>query len=540
MITVGLYGIQDTTHGQRPTYTHDHGVALMRGGQVLTLVQLERWTGRKHDNRLPWHIGEILARLIPPDEPVRFVSVNAFLGSSFVSADGNLRIEPRREVGISSEPVHADVTWYPDGLRRRPAEGWVLCHEFAHLAALLPFVGRFADGALAAHIDGGASRSACSFWQIRDGRPELLESSWDLLKDEVNNFNVNPGVRTLLGFDPGDHLDIPGRLMGYAALGKPDDDLHAWLRERRWLLEHDDDDATRALADRLGPLDPHRGECQAFAATLQHAFEHAVSRELTQRGPAGGRLYYAGGAALNIPTNARLQRHFAEVWVPPGTNDTGLALGAAAWLEHLDHGSLPIHGPFLDRFATPDGEPDDADLERIADALRAGQILGVCNGASELGPRALGHRSLLARADDVDLRRRLSETIKRREWYRPVAPILCVEAAREVLDDVAVASPLSRWMLGAWPVKPAWTQHLAGVLHRDGSVRAQVVSDEPHNRWLHRLLHLLWRRDGLPALINTSFNGPGQPILHHHAHALACARQLGLDGVVIHGSLHRP
>ncbi|MBL9099440.1 MAG: hypothetical protein JNL82_00700 [Myxococcales bacterium] len=540
MITVGLYGIQDTTHGQRPTYTHDHGVALMQGGRVLTLVQLERWTGRKHDNRLPLHISEILARLIPPDEPVRFVSVNAFVGSCFVSTDGNLRIEPRREVGISSELVPADVTWYPDGLRRRPAEGWVLCHEFAHLAALLPFIGRFSDGALAAHIDGGASRSACSFWQIRDGRPELHEASWDLLKDEVNNFNVNPGVRALLGFDPGDHLDIPGRLMGYAALGRPDHDLHAWLRERRWLLEHDDAAAARTLADRIGPLDPHRRECQDFAATLQHAFEQAVTRALERRGAPAGRLYYAGGAALNIPTNARLQRHFAEVWVPPGTNDTGLALGAAAWLEHLDHGPLPLHGPFLDRFATPDDEPDDGDLERIADALRAGQILGVCNGAGELGPRALGHRSLLARADDVALRRRLSEQIKRREWYRPVAPILCAEAAREVLDDVAVASPLSRWMLGAWPVKPDWTQHLAGVLHRDGSVRAQIVADEPHNRWMHRLLHLLWRRDGLPALINTSFNGPGQPILHHHAHALACARQLGLDGVVIHGSLHRP
>lgn len=540
MITVGLYGIQDTTHGRRPTYTHDHGVALMRDGRVITVVQLERWTGQKHDNRLSLFIGEILRRFVPADEEVRFVSVNAFVGSSFISADGNLRIEPRCEVGISAEPVPAEVTWYPDGLRRRPAEGWVVCHELAHLAALLPFIGRFEDGALAAHIDGGASRSACSFWSIREGRPTLEAASWDLLKDEVNNFNVNPGVRALLGFAAEEHLAIPGRLMGYAALGKPDAALEVWLRERRWLLDLDDAAAGRALALQIGALDPRRQACQDFAATLQRAFERAVTAELQRRAPHGGRLYLAGGAALNIPTNALLQRHFAEVWVPPGTDDTGLALGAAAWIEHLDRGPLPLHGPFLNRFDTPNDEPDEESIEEVARALIAGEIIGVCNGAGELGPRALGHRSLLARTDSVALRERLSERVKRREWYRPLAPILCDEAAREVLGETAATSPLSRWMLGAWPVKLAWHRELAGVLHHDGSVRAQVVGDDVHNRWIYRLLRLLWRRDGLPALINTSFNGPGEPIVHHHEHALPCARKLGLDGVVIHGSLHRP
>jgi carbamoyltransferase len=540
MITVGLYGIQDTTHGRGPTYTHDHGVALMRDGRVITVVQLERWTGQKHDNRLSLFISEILRRFVPADEEVRFVSVNAFVGSSFISADGNLRIEPRREVGISAEPVPAEVTWYPDGLRRRPAQGWVVCHELAHLAALLPFIGRFEDGAIAAHIDGGASRSACSFWSIREGRPMLETASWDLLKDEVNNFNVNPGVRALLGFRAEDHLAIPGRLMGYAALGQPDEALEAWLRERRWLLELDDATAGRALALRLGALDPRRRACQDFAATLQRAFERAVTAELQRRAPQGGRLYLAGGAALNIPTNALLQRHFAEVWVPPGTDDTGLALGAAAWIEHLDRGPLPLHGPFLNRFGIPDDEPDEAGIEEVARALIAGEIIGICNGAGELGPRALGHRSLLARADSVALRERLSEQVKRREWYRPLAPILCDEAAREVLGETATSSPLSRWMLGAWPVQPAWHQPLAGVLHHDGSVRAQVVADDGHNGWIYRLLRLLWGREGLPALINTSFNGPGEPIVHLHEHALSCARKLGLDGVVIHGSLHRP
>lgn len=540
MITVGLYGIADTTHGTRPTYTHDHGVAIMRGGRVLSVVQLERWTGRKHDNRLADHITDILKALLPPDEPVRFVSVNTFVGTSFISSDGNLRIEPKRAVGISAEPVPAEVMWFPDGLQRRPAEGWVLCHEAAHLASVLPFVGKFQEGAIAAHIDGGASKSACSFWRIQGGRPVLEEASWDLLKDVVNNFNVNPAVRAILGFQSRDHLAIPGRLMGYSALGTPDDALEHWLIERGWLLSLDDQTAATLVQERLGTLDPRSSECQDLCATLQRAFERAVRAQLESRAPVGSTLYYAGGAALNIPTNRALQAHFGEIWIPPSTNDSGLALGAAAWIEHLDHGPLPHHGPFLNAFDCPPGEPNLDAIPDVASALLSGEVIGVCNGAAEVGPRALGHRSLLARADQVPIRQRLSEHIKRREWYRPVAPILCEAAAKQVLEPDALTSTLSRWMLGSWQVRPEWRDALQGVLHTDGSVRAQVVRADDGNTWMHTLLEQLWLEHGLPALINTSFNGPGTPIVQRHADALQLGWDLGLDGVVLHGSLHRP
>ena len=541
MITVGLYGIPDTTGGVQPTYTHDHSVALMRDGRVIEVIELERWTGRKHDNRLPTYITEILAKRLPADEDVRFVSVNAFVGSSFVSADGNLRIEPERRVEISAEPVPAEVYWYPDGRTRRPAEGWVVCHEAAHLGALLPFVGRFEDGALAAHIDGGASRSACSFWVIEDGMPVLTSHSWELLKDIVNNFNVNPAVRVILGFQPHEHLAIPGKLMGYAALGTACDELDEWLQSRRWLLGLSDVEAARAIEERLGTLDARMQPCRDFCATLQRGFEREVTRELTSRAERGSRLYFAGGAALNIPTNAALQEYFGEVWVPPATNDSGLALGAAAWIEYRERRALPVHGPFLSQFDSLVGEPDAADIPAIANCLLAGDVIGVCNGAAEVGPRALGHRSIIARADSVDLRVRVIEQIKRREWYRPVAPILCAAAAREVLEMAAVRSPLSRWMLGAWQVRPAWRRALQGVLHGDGSVRAQVVREcaQGQNRWMHDLLTYLWEQHEIPALINTSFNGPGQPIVQRLDDAATTARALGLDGVVMHGELHR-
>lgn len=550
MITVGLYGIADTTNGTQPTYVHDHGLAILRDGRVQTAIQLERATGRKHDNRLPAFIGELLARHVPPDEPVRFVSVNTFVGDSFLSHDGNLRIEPQERVTVEGVLMRARVRWFPDGLRPRPAEAFVMCHEFAHIASLLPFVGSFAPGALLVHIDGGASDSACSFWTLDGRRPRLLERSWDRLKAVVNNFNVNPLVRAILDLQATDHLAIPGKLMGYAGHGVPSARTTAWLEENRFFLDRDAPSDRAGLLDavnqhfgtRLSSFDPHRRELMEVCASLQALFERQVTTTVAewQRTTGARILYLAGGAALNIPTNARLERLFDRVHVPPCTSDSGLALGAGAWLEYLDHGELPRHSPFLNAFEVPVSEPSHAAIGEVARLLVAEAVVGVCNGAAEIGPRALGHRSLLARADSQRLRCRVSEEIKGREWYRPIAPVLCAAAASAVLGAAVVASPLAPYMLGAWQVQPEWQAKLAGVLHSDGTVRAQVVSQSDiGNSFLYELLDLLWREYGIPALINTSFNVRGQPIVHRHQDALDAARAMGLDAVVIHGSLHR-
>lgn len=552
MITVGLYGIADTTCGAQPTHVHDHGLAILRAGQVLTAIQLERVTGRKHDNRMPEHIGGLLARHLPANEPVRFVSVNTFLGDSFVSNDGNFRIEPEERLSIEGIVVRARLRWFHDGLHRQAADGYVMCHEFAHLASLLPFVGAFEPGALLAHIDGGASDSASSFWTWDGRRPKLLERSWERLKAVVNNFNANPLVRAMLGFNAADHLAMPGKLMGYAGLGMPTERTIDWLQKEHYFLDRDDDtpsvrvalldEVNRHFGTRFAVFDPRCRELAEIAASLQAVFERQVVQTLAQWKQATGArvLYLAGGAALNIPTNARLERLFDRVYVPPCTSDAGLALGAAAWLEYVERGELPIHSPFLNAFAVPLHEPPLDAVDEVVRLLLDQAVIGVCNGAAEIGPRALGHRSILARADNPDLRRRVSEELKGREWYRPIAPVLCDEAAQKVLGAAVAQSPLARYMLGAWPVRPGWEAGLAGVLHRDGTVRAQVVSArDPDNRFLYELLIRLWREHGVPALINTSFNVRGQPILHHHEDAIPAACSMGLDAVVIHGSLHR-
>lgn len=534
MLTIGIYGIKDTTHGRRPTYTHDHSVAFMRDGRVLDVVSLERVTRVKHDNRLDAYIGQILAERVG-DEPVRFVSVNAFVGDAFQSADGNLRVEPTGPVGIRSEPTPARVLWWPDGLHRREAAGWALCHEFAHVASLLPFVGRFMPNSLLVHIDGGASDSGCSAWWWDGERARLLEASWDKLKEPVNNFNVGPIGRIALGLAPEDHLSMPGKLMGYAGHGEPDDRLRDWLSTNHFFLGRDDAEVREALLSRFGAHPPYR----ALAATIQADFEERVSGAVFEwQAQTGARhLYYAGGAALNIPTNAALESsgRFDSVHVPPCTNDTGLALGAASWMELLDRGAVERHGPFLSCADT--GQAHLGEVEAIADRLAAGEVLGVCTGTAEVGPRALGHRSILARPDSIPLRKRVSEDIKRREPYRPVAPVLLPDVAALAFGPKVASSNLAPFMLGAWPLLEGWARKFEGVVHADGTLRAQVVGDDP---FLVGVLRSLWERHQVAGLINTSFNGPGEPIVHTRHDAVECARRLALDGVVIDGSLHRP
>lgn len=534
MLTIGLYGIKDTTCGDRPTYTHDHSVAFMREGRVVDVVSLERITRVKHDNRLDRYILSILADRVG-DEPVRFVSVNAFVGDAFCSAEGNLRIEPTASVNIQPGPVPAKVRWWPDGLSPRPAEGFGLCHEVAHLGSLLPFVGRFEPNSLLVHIDGGASDSACSAWWWDGERATLIERSWEKLKEPVNNFNVGPVGHLALGLGPEDHLSMPGKLMGFAGHGRPDPALRRWLQGRAFLLGLSDHQARYLLEAELGPEPPYAD----LVATIQADFEERVAGAVLdwQQQTGARHLYYAGGAALNIPTNAALEAsgRFASVHIPPCTNDAGLALGAAAWIEFLERGEVERHGPFL---LKADEEPVSLDeIEEIAARLAAGQVLGVCNGPAEIGPRALGHRSILARPDSIPLRRRVSEEMKRREAYRPVAPVLLAELAEQAFGPAVARSNLAPFMLGAFPLRPGWAPRFAGVLHADGTLRAQITRDDP---FLSALLGELWARHGVAGLINTSFNGPGEPIVHTRADAIACARALPLDGVVLDGSLYRP
>lgn len=552
MLTIGIYGISDTTYyEERPTYAHDHSVVIMKNGEVVSAVQLERYTGIKHDNRLPLSITSIIEKYADIDEDIRLVSVNSFLGNSFISSDGNLRIEPLSKMNVEDIIVPAHCKYYFDGLNEKKVEAYVMCHEFAHVASCLPFIGKLKSNSLMVHIDGGAYNSSSSVWYYDGKCIQCLDYNWNELKYVMNNFNSNPLVCFILGHELKDHLSIPGKLMGYSSYGRANPEIMDWLQENSFFLDFQGNE--EELLDIINMqfkkdfkrFNINNSFFMDIAACIQNDFQERVFAFVEKWSKITGAeyLYYSGGAALNIITNSMIEGSglFKEIFVPPPASDCGLALGAAAYLEYLDHSEIKKQSPFLNNFDVPSySELSEIDLEEVAEYLQEGKIIGICMGASEIGPRALGHRSIIARADDIGIRKKVSEDIKKREWYRPIAPVVADFVAKKIFTSDICESNLSAYMLGQYIVKEEYRSYLEGVIHVDGSVRAQVIkAGDEENKNLYCLLESMYHKFGTLGLINTSFNISGSPIVHFHEDAYSVAKEMGLDGIVLNDSFNK-
>ncbi len=308
------------------------------------------------------------------------------------------------------------------------------------------------------------------------------------------------------------------------------------------------------------PIDLGTEEGRRFAdcaASVQRVLEDTlvdIARAL-QRETGLRDLCFGGGVALNGLANARLlaESGFERVFVPPAPGDAGCALGAALYADRLyfknpdrDVPDHPFWGPTVDakelaRAAREDDQAveeleEAALVERIADELAAGRVVGWMEGASEFGPRALGHRSILAAPHAREMRDRLNRDIKNREEFRPFAPVVPIEAADRYFELPTGGRRLARFMSGVFPVRSEWRQRLAAVTHVDGSARVQVLEREMAPR-LHGLLEAYGRRTGIPVLLNTSFNVAGEPIVNRVLEGYSTFRRCGIDTLVAGSTL---
>ncbi len=261
-------------------------------------------------------------------------------------------------------------------------------------------------------------------------------------------------------------------------------------------------------------------------------------------------LCLGGGVALNGLANARIlaESGFECVFVPPAPGDAGCAIGAALYADRIwfknpdrDVPDHPFWGPTVDgselaRLAHDDDHvveefEDGTLIEQIADDLAAGLIVGWMEGALEFGPRALGHRSILAAPHSVEMRDRLNREIKYREPFRPFAPVVPIEVASRYFNLPPGGTRLSRFMSGVFPVRDEWRSRLQAITHVDGTARVQAVDAGMAPR-LHALLEAYGRRSGMPVLLNTSFNLAGEPIVNRAVEGYATFLRCGIDVLV--------
>jgi carbamoyltransferase len=307
------------------------------------------------------------------------------------------------------------------------------------------------------------------------------------------------------------------------------------------------------------PIDLDTSEGQRFAncaASVQRVLEETlveVARALHQETDLPD-LCFGGGLALNGVANARIlaESGFERVFVPPAPGDAGCAIGAALYCDRIHFGNpdrdLPDHpfwGPSVDgselaRLAREDGHfaaefQDSALVDQIADDLAAGRIVGWMEGALEFGPRALGHRSILAAPHTTEMRDRLNREIKYREPFRPFAPIVPIEVAARYFDIPPGGTRLARFMSGVFPVRREWHSRLQAITHVDGTARVQVLEPAMSPR-LHALLEVYGRRTGIPVLLNTSFNLAGEPIVNREVEGYSTFLRCKIDVLVAGGT----
>ncbi|MBX6357076.1 MAG: carbamoyltransferase [Micromonosporaceae bacterium] len=515
---------------------HDPAAALVVDGRVVAAAEEERFSRRKHGKRpVPFAAWEL------PEQAAAWCLRAGGLDPSDLDAvaysfDPGL-CRPMEELGLRDPWDWLRV----DYARRAP--------QFlaTALPGLDPAVVRFvphhvahaASAALAAPAGSGHGDCAAL---VLDGRGEATSHlAARYTEGAVQPLYAQrlPHSLGLLYEDLTAHLGFlrssdEYKVMALASYGEPRFLPH--LRERV-AATHDGGFTVHpvdwgTLAKARSPGEEITAEHADLAASVQARLEEVI---LDLAGwlhaAAGGPrcLAMAGGVALNCVANARLAAEgpFERVWVQPAAGDAGTALGAALHVAHdLAGRTEPMPGADLGRGFTDD--EIEAELRRArvpyqrpgSIAAAAAQVLaddGIVawfQGRSEYGPRALGHRSLLAHPGNPGTTARLND-VKGREQFRPVAPMVRAERAADVFDGV-LPSP---YMLFVHKVRPQWRDRIPAVVHVDGTARAQTVSagSEP---LVAALLAEFERRTGLPVLVNTSLNTAGRPMVDTPREAL--------------------
>jgi len=291
-------------------------------------------------------------------------------------------------------------------------------------------------------------------------------------------------------------------------------------------------------------LDRHRDVAFALQAVTEEIVLHVVRGLLKKH--AARDLVLSGGVALNCVANAKILEHtdVRRLWVPPCASDTGAPLGSALWHYHQDLGHRRCfelkHALYGKAYSAEEiaralegaglryrRVREDELLTRVARDLADGRIVGWFQGRFEMGPRALGNRSILADPRRADMKDVLNAKVKQREPFRPFAPAVLVERAHEFFE---ISQP-DPFMTLAPRVRPESRDRIPAAVHVDGTGRIQTVERSTNPRY-YGLIEEFGRLTGVPILLNTSFNR-AEPIVASPEEAIECYLRSGMDVLVL-------
>jgi carbamoyltransferase len=551
-------------------YFHDASACLLKNGRLVAMAEEERFNRQKHTWAFPTHAidyclataGISLADVAATYygfKPWGFLGYQVAAGIRNLPASLNL-LRPGASYMPLSRKLRGMLRLRADlAAHFGPCPGPVhyVGHHDTHLYSSY-FVSPFDEAAILV-ADGFGEDVSTTFAHGQGSRIQHL--------DEVrlpNSLGVfYSAVTQYLGFRP--HSD-EYKVMGMAAYGS---NTHLAFFER--MLRRVSDfqfeldlsyvdffthgvrqcfsaELVKALGPARVPGGPYEQRHYDIARSAQTQLENVVVGlgQALQRRTGSKNLCVAGGVGQNVLMNRELLDRcgFTDIYVPPVSFDAGSSLGAALAGYARDAAGERAFaldgadwGPGFDDERCAEAlaargltahRGDDV-LERLADRLAAGKVAGFFTGRMEIGPRALGHRSILADPRRQDIKDILNSRIKLREFFRPFAPVVPVEDCQTYFD-LPVESP---FMTLTGTVKTP--ELLPGITHQDGTARIQTVHGG-RQPVLHRLLKLFGERTGVPVLINTSFN-ENEPIVCRPAEAVDCFLRTKMDVLVFNGRL---
>ncbi|MFE0132361.1 carbamoyltransferase [Streptomyces sp. NPDC059037] len=555
------------------SFTHDSAAALLVDGELIGFVEEERLSQEKHTREYPhraveWLLGE--AGLAPGDvdavaynfQPARYLVESPAALRLTLSATTRSRAVPRAagfaKVALRTQRRIQSLGRHFPGARISP----VLHHRAHQLAA---FAASGWDDAAVLVVDSLGERQTTTIAHgRRASRPTVR--TVEAINDPASLGYVYGAVTEHLGWRRGDE---EGTVMALAPLGDPARFRHPFARAVRTTATGFGLDpayfpprvlssgyprtSRRFIEETCGERHPseslqdvHRDLAAALQERTEQVMVHLARRARLVTGSR--RLCLGGGVSTNCVSVGRIIEAgiFDDVFVPPAPGDSGTAIGAAVAV-HTDSGSRrPVSGVARTCYLGPSYPEPTLDLtpwpglqqkvlgievaEFLADQLAHGMIVGLFQGRVEAGPRALGNRSILASPLKAGVVDRLNTTVKFREPFRPFAPMVLAEQAKEFFT-LGQEAP---YMSMASRVTDKARKHIPTVVHANGTSRLQTVTVR-QNPFMYEVLRAFARRTGVPVLINTSLNVKGKPICGTPEMALDCLANSGLDALLLEG-----
>jgi carbamoyltransferase len=550
--------------------THDSGIALLKAGQPELVLEEERFNRSKKTKKFPklglaaglkdlgLTLADIDVMTTPWDQRLVRKSFATILLRRFplslALALPSSHAAQQNQIVLLKYYLNRDVKRFFDDAVVPP----IVCvpHHDAHAAMF--FVSPFEE-ALVLVMDGYGDDCSSS---AHVGRGNRLERTWST--GILNSAGlVYTFVTEYLGFAGfGDE----GKVMALAAFGED-----TFLDRFRDVMRPTADGGyavnmayfsydmfgqlrpfKRKFVDTFGPprlpgeplTDRHRDLAFALQTVTEEIVLHLVRGLIGKHGLRN--LCMTGGVALNCVANAKILEHtdIERLWVPPCASDTGAPFGSTLWHYHQTLGhprGFELQHAFYGK-AYDDGEIIDALeeagltyrrlsqeqlLTRVARDLADGKIVGWFQGRFEMGPRALGNRSILADPRRPEMRDMLNAKVKKRESFRPFAPAVLLERAAEFFE---IDQP-DPFMTLAPRARPDARERIPAAVHVDGTGRIQTVERSSNPRY-YGLIEEFGRLTGVPVLLNTSFNQT-EPIVASPADAVACYLRSGMDVLVL-------